>query len=264
MLNNKIGVFDSGVGGLTVWQQIVKLLPNQPILYFADSKNCPYGSKSKQQVKDLSERIVRFFVQQGCGLITIACNTITAAAVDYFRKKYPQILFVGMEPATKPAASQTKTGRIGILATQNTFQGEKFVSTRNKYAKDIQVEIQIGYGLVEIVEEGKADSEEAYNLLKKYIDPMLAHQVDQIVLGCTHYPFLLKNLKRIIGSQATIIEPSLAVAKRVKILLEENSLVQFLSNQEPYVFYTSGSVSTLRTFLKSYSALDFQTQYYPN
>ncbi|MBI5219431.1 MAG: glutamate racemase [Bacteroidia bacterium] len=252
-----VGVFDSGVGGLSVWKEIVKILPNESVIYYADSKNCPYGSKTKDEVIALSENIVDFFLHQNCKLIVVACNTATAAAIDYLRDNYP-IHFVGMEPAVKPAALSTKTDNIGILATQGTFQGRLFRETSRKWADGKKMMIQAGEGLVEIVEQGKAESPEAEALLEKYIIPMLDKDVDQIVLGCTHYPFLLPLIKKIIGNRATVIDPSPAVAKRTFDLLALQKILNE-SNKNPYYkFYSNGPAPAMKKILAGIISSDFE------
>lgn len=249
--SNPIGVYDSGVGGITVWKEIVKLLPNEYLVYYADNKNCPYGLKQEDEIIKLSESVVDFLLAKNCKMIVVACNTATAAAIEYLRAKY-NIKFVGMEPAVKPAALNSKTGKIGVLATKGTFQGRLFNETTQKYAFDKDVNIQIGYGLVDAVEKGQVNTSETIALLRKYIEPMLENNVDQIVLGCTHYPFLLGEIQKIVGDKAEIIDPSAAVAKQLYKLLESDNLLHYDINNPPiYKFYTSGKSIALRNVLSS-------------
>ena len=249
-----IGVFDSGVGGLSVWREIVNQLPQENIIYFADNANCPYGTKTQDEIITLASKIVDFFISQNVKLVVVACNTATAAAIDYLRQNY-SIPFIGMEPAVKPAALQTKTGCVGILATNGTLGGQLFKRTKDKYANDINVIVQPGTGLVELVEAGEYHSEKAKVLLKKYIDPMLLKHADHIVLGCTHYPFFRPLIDDIAGKGVKIIDPAPAVARQTKDVLgrikslEENS-------SRLYKFMCSGSAETLKEILTNAIKLD--------
>ncbi|MFH2095163.1 MAG: glutamate racemase [Bacteroidota bacterium] len=243
-----IGVFDSGIGGLSVWKEIVALLPNENIHYIADNGNCPYGPKSEQEIINLAERIVGFLLEKKCKLIVVACNTATAAAIDFLREKY-SVPFVGMEPAVKPAATTSKTGTIGVLATEGTFRGRLFNETSRKFANDKNVYIQVGHGLVDIVENGKINTPETEELLKKYLEPMLEGGADRIVLGCTHYPFLKKPIEKILGNRAEIIDPSYAVAKRVQELLNANDLTNNSASTPMYSFCYTGNMENLTPVL---------------
>lgn len=246
-MNKAIGIFDSGVGGLSIWLELQKLLPNEDFIYLADSANCPYGDKTKEQVLELSKNNTDFLLSKNCKLIVVACNTATAAAIDYLRQNYT-IPFVGMEPAVKPAALNTKTGKIGVLATQGTFKGKLFQETTEKYANGIETIIQPGDGLVEIVEENKINTPEAIQLLEKYINPMVTTGVDKIVLGCTHYPFLKPIIEKIIPDNIDIINPAPAVAKRSIELLKQNNLLAKKGNGKS-IFYTSGKVKIIESLL---------------
>src|SRR3989339_142279 len=213
-----IGIFDSGVGGLSVLKEVRKLLPFESISYFADSGNCPYGSKTREEILLLARKHIEFLLEKNCKLIVIACNTITAVAIDQFRSEYG-IPFIGMEPALKPAALQTRTKKIGILATENTFNGRLFKQTFEKHANGLDGFIQPGYGLVELVEKGEQDSEAARQLLERYLTPMMEKGADTLVLGCTHYPFLKDMIQKVAGNRLAIIDPSDAVAAQTKRIL---------------------------------------------
>ncbi|MDD2197186.1 MAG: glutamate racemase [Bacteroidales bacterium] len=247
MERNVIGIFDSGVGGLTVLKELVSLLPKSSYIYFADTLNCPYGPKGATEIIRLSKAITEFLIEQGCSTIVVACNTATAAAIDYLRANYP-IPFVGMEPAIKPAALATKTKSIGVLATKGTFKGRLYQETTSKYAANINIWYQVGSGLVELVEQGKSDSHEATELLKKYIDPMLKKNIDHLVLGCTHYPFFIPVLTDFLPKNITIVNPAPAVAKQTaKVLAQMQKPVDCNNGEEPFVqFYSSGSTETLQ------------------
>lgn len=243
-----IGIFDSGVGGLSVWKEIQKLLPGEDLIYLADSMNCPYGSKSPEEIIALSEKNTRFLLAKGCKLIVVACNTATASAIDYLRVNFP-VPFVGMEPAIKPAAMNTSTGKIGVLATKGTFEGRLFKETSKKYTAGINTIIQVGEGLVELVESNQFESEAAFELIKKHIQPMVDAGADQIVLGCTHYPFLLPVIEKIVPPTIQIVDPAPAVALRVKNLLIEERISND-RNQGLWQFYTTGDKATLQILLK--------------
>lgn len=247
-MKQPIGVFDSGVGGLSVWKEVVALLPHEDIIYFADNANCPYGTKSQQDVIELSDSIVKFFISKNVKLVVVACNTATAAAIDYLRKMY-ELPFVGMEPAVKPAAISTKTKCVGILATAGTLGGKLFKATTERYAADVRVVKQVGTGLVELVESGNQYSSKAEELLIKYVRPMVQKGADHIVLGCTHYPFFRPLVDRIAGEGVTIVDPAPAIARRVKDILEGENLLVVDSDTPKYLFYSSGSSSTMRNLL---------------
>lgn len=245
-IKNPIGVFDSGLGGLSVWQELIKLMPNEDIIYFADSGNCPYGNKKKAEIIDLSIQNTEFLLSKGAKIIVIACNTATAAAIEVLRAKF-DVPFIGMEPAVKPAALRTKTGHIGVLATKGTLESERFQETKNKYAKGTIVHMQIGEGLVQAVENQEIETTKTFELIQKYITPMLENKVDEIVLGCTHYPFLIPIINKIIPQYIELINPAPAVAKQTeKVLLEIESKSENVGN---YEFYTSGNEQILNDFL---------------
>ena len=255
MKNNPIGIFDSGIGGLTVWKEVQRLLPHEDIIYLADSENCPYGSQSHSKIISLSEDNVDFLISKKCKLIIVACNTATAAAIEVLRNKYP-IPFIGMEPAIKPAALNTNTGKIGVLATKGTFEGRLFKETSKKYAERVHKVIQIGDGLVELVESGEINSPKAELLLKKYLTPMINAGVDQIVLGCTHYPFFTPLINSIIPNNIQIVNPAPAIADHTKTILEEEKLENDKNNPE-YHFYSSGEKKVFKELLKDITGINY-------
>lgn len=255
-MNTKpIGIFDSGLGGLSVWQEIKKILPAESTLYYADSANCPYGTRSGEEIILLSENIVKHLLAQGAKIIVVACNTATAAAIDYLRAHY-EVPFVGIEPAVKPATLHTKTGKVGVLATQSTLNSSKFQDIRQYYAFHNRVEIftQIGYGLVEAVENQTMGSPETMALLANYLGNMLAQGVDQIVLGCTHYPFLLPQMQRLVGKQASFINPAPAVARQTKVILTQHHLLNESPTLPTHTLETSGNEEAMKNFV---AKLDF-------
>ena len=240
-----IGIFDSGVGGLSVFSKLLDILPRESYMYFADSKNAPYGSKSPGDVMQYAEDISHEMLQNDVKMIVVACNTATGIAIHHLRKQF-DIPFVGMEPAIKPAARQSKTGKIGVLATANTFEASHFLETRNRFANHVEVLMRVGEGLVELIEQGKSESLEARELLKNYLEPMIEASVDQLVLGCTHYPFLIPLIREIIPESITIHDPAPAVAMQVKRVLGEMGLLNTMSVEPEYSFSSSGDDRVLQ------------------
>ena len=248
MNNNPIGIFDSGVGGISIWQEITTLLPNEETIYLADSKNAPYGQKSKQKILEFSIKNTELLIEKGCKIIVIACNTATTNAIDYLRSNY-DIPFIGIEPAIKPAALQTNTNAIGILATKGTLSSGLFHATSQKFTKGITVVEQIAEGLVPLIESGKIDSPEMAILLQKYLKPMLDANIDYLVLGCSHYPFLIPKIRKLVGETVTIIDSGEAVAKQTNAILAKYDLLN-MSNSEPqHKFYSNIDITTLELIL---------------
>ena len=211
-----IGIYDSGLGGLSVLKEMIALPLEGDFLYFADSRHCPYGLKTHRFIRTRAKAISQFLIDSGADMIVVACNTATAAAISTLRESFP-VPFVGMEPAIKPAILNTKSGVVGVLATAVTFTGELYHHTLAQYTAaqgDVKVIEQVGYGLVEAVEGGRIHSPQTVDLLHKYIDPMLEAGADHIVLGCTHYPFLAEEMERIADGRAVIVNPAPAVARQ--------------------------------------------------
>ena len=219
---NPIGLFDSGVGGTSIWKEVHALLPNESTIYLADSKNAPYGQKTEEEIIALSKKNTEILLNKNCKIIIVACNTATTNAIKVLRATY-DIPFIGIEPAIKPAALQTKTQKIGILATQGTLNSALFHQTVALYS-DVKVVEQIGYELVQLIESGAIHSEKMTQLLKDYLLPMVAEGIDYLVLGCTHYPYLIPQIKQIIPNHIKIIDSGEAVAKQTKHILEVNNL----------------------------------------
>jgi glutamate racemase len=234
-----IGVFDSGVGGLSVWREIAAQLPDESSVYFADQGHIPYGPRPMQEIRAFSEAIARFLLGQGCSIIVVACNTASAAALTHLRATFPGVPFVGMEPAVKPAVQTTRTGRIGVMATPATFQGDLFASVVERFASGVQLVKQVCPGLVEQVETGQLDTPDTEAMLREFLAPMMAAGVDTIVLGCTHYPFLAPAIQRIVGPGVSVIDPSPAVARQVGGVMAQRGLFS-VSGEVRRVFYTSG------------------------
>jgi len=236
-----IGVFDSGVGGLSVWQEIVRLLPHEDTLYVADQTHMPYGSRSLVEVQHFGETICQFLLNRGAKIIVIACNTASAAALHHLRAIWPNVPFVGMEPAVKPAAEQTRTGIVGVLATQATFQGQLFASLTAEYGRNVQVLPQVGWGLAQAVEAGELDTPATETLLNQHLAPLINAGIDQLVLGCTHYPFLRPAIERILGPKITIIDPAPAIARQTARVLAQRNLQNNGNRIGGHTFYTSGN-----------------------
>jgi len=236
---NPIGVFDSGVGGLSVMREIARLLPHEDILYFADSANCPYGPRPPEEIRRLSRGIVEFLLGQGAKIVVVACNTASAAALSYLRQSFA-VPIVGMEPAVKPAAAITRTRKVGVIATPVTFQGELFARLVERFAANVEVHTQVCPNLVGRVEAGLLDDAETEELLRKYLTPLLKAGIDSLVLGCTHYPFLREAIERVVGPRVTVIDPSPAVARQVGRVLEREGLEGPRHRRGQHVFYTTG------------------------
>jgi glutamate racemase len=234
-----IGVFDSGVGGLSVWREIAVQLPDESSVYLADQGHIPYGPRPMQEIRAFSVAIVRFLLGQSCNIIVVACNAASAAALTHLRATFPDVPFVGMEPAVKPAVQTTRTGRVGVMATPATFQGELFASVVERFASGVQLVKQVCPGLVEQTEAGRLDTPDTEAMLREYLAPMMAADVDTIVLGCTHYPFLAPAIQRIVGPGVSVIDPSPAVARQVGRVMELRGLLS-ASREAGHVFCTSG------------------------
>lgn len=219
-----IGVFDSGVGGLSIVRELRSQLPDKSILYIADQANVPYGNRELLEVRDISEKIVRFLIQSGAKTIVVACNTASAAALYYLRETFPEVPFVGMEPAVKPAAEQTQSGTVGVLATPATFQGKLYESVVNRFASGVDVIQQTCPGLVEQIETGQINSKETHALLSTALQPLIDKNIDTLVLGCTHFPFVIPMIKKITGSSISVIDPSPAIARQTGRILEPHDL----------------------------------------
>lgn len=247
--HNPIGVFDSGVGGTSVWQEIIKLLPSENTIYLADSKNAPYGTKSQEEIIALSIKNTEFLIKNGCKIIVVACNTATTNAIAHLRAHY-NVPFIGIEPAIKPAALHTKTNAVGILATKGTLSSELFAKTSATFAKDVQIVEQVGTGLVELIEANQLDSPETYQLLVQYLHPMIEKHIDYLILGCTHYPYLIPQIKEILPSKVTIIDSGEAVARQTKNILNQNNILHTSTQSGSHLIYSNADVITLKHLLK--------------
>ncbi|SDS36979.1 glutamate racemase [Polaribacter sp. KT25b] len=249
--NFPIGIFDSGIGGTSIWREIKTLLPNENTIYLSDSRNAPYGEKSKQEIINLSIKNTEFLIKQNCKLIVVACNTATTNAIKILRKKY-SIPFIGIEPAIKPAALKTKTNIIGILATKGTLNSKLFEKTSSTISRKITVKEKIGTGLVELIENGDIDTSKMKELLTSYLEPMLKKQVDCLVLGCTHYPYLIPVIREIVGDKIQIIDSGEAVARQTKTILEKKQLLNNTSKDGNHQFYINKDKKVLEMLISKY------------
>lgn len=238
MHSKPIGVFDSGVGGLSVLNALQKILPNEDFIYVADQAFAPYGKRTKTTIAERATQITEWLLQQDCKLVVVACNTATTNAITHLREHF-SIPFVGIEPAIKPAALGSKTGVIGVLATEGTLSSELFQATTQDYTQGLSVLNQVGHGLVELVEQGEATSTAAERQLKTILAPMLKQPIDHLVLGCTHYPFLTNALKNVLPKHVTIVDCSDAVARQTHRLLGQFKLQ---NNKGGQIHYYSTAV----------------------
>lgn len=246
---NPIGIFDSGIGGLSVLREIRVLMPNENIIYFGDQAHVPYGARSMEQIQNFSEGITNFLLKQNAKIIVVACNTASAAALKYLRQKFPAVQFVGMEPAIKPAAEKTQTKKVGVLATPATFQGALYASVVERFASDVEIFQNTCNGLVNQIELGELDSAKTRSILENALLPMLENNIDTVVLGCTHYPFVIPLIKKIVGDNVRVIDPAPAVAKQTERLLEASELRNLSNKKGKVIFFTSGDVKSSENVL---------------
>jgi glutamate racemase len=254
-----IGVFDSGVGGLSVLRLIRQELPSVPIIFLADQGHVPYGPRSLEQVRAFAEAITRYLLGRGCRLIVVACNAASAAALQHLRQKFPETPFIGMEPAVKPAAETTRTGVVGVLATPATFQGALYASVVERFASGVTLLQHTCPGLVAQIEAGELDAPWTRRILEDALEPMLARGIDTVVLGCTHYPFVIPLIQDITGPGVRVIDPAPAVARQVARVLETHGLVAPVQQpllpdpypliSAPVEFFTTGDAAGLRSLL---------------
>ena len=241
MDNRPIGVFDSGVGGLSIWRAMRKLLPQESMDFFADSGNVPYGEKTTAQLHDLTGRIAEFLIGNDAKMIVVACNTATVHALGYLRERFPETPFVGVVPVVKTLSSRTRTGTIAVLSTPATSRSDYLAGLIREFASDKQV-VNVGCeGLEDMVENGRIGTRATTALLERHLAPVKSSNADVVGLGCTHYPFLRYRIKNMLGPGVTLYDPSRPVARRVRELLRERD--QLAVNPKPnFRFYTTGNV----------------------
>jgi glutamate racemase len=244
-----IGIFDSGVGGLSVLRAIHAQIPEEPILYVADQRHVPYGSRPLEQVRSFANGVSRFLLTKGAKLIVVACNTASAAALHELRQTFPDTPFVGMEPAVKPAAEYTKSGVVGVLATPATFQGALYTSVLERFANGVTVLQNTCPGLVRQIELGDLDTPITRSILEEALQPMLAKGIDTVVLGCTHYPFVIPLIEQICGEHVRVIDPAPAVARQTRKVLDSYKGKSKAGVKTKVQFYTSGSIDKFQSIL---------------
>ncbi|MFD2564118.1 glutamate racemase [Aquimarina rubra] len=249
MNDQAIGIFDSGVGGTSIWNEIARVMPNENTIYLADSKYAPYGKRSKDEIIALSIKNTKKLLELNCKIIVVACNTATTNAIKVLREQF-DIPFIGIEPAIKPAALNTKTQKVGVLATKGTLSSELFAKTSDQYANNIEVIEVIGTGLVELIEEGKIQTPEMGMLLDSYIQPLIKKGIDHLVLGCSHYPYLIPVLRKMLPTHIDIIDSGEAVARQTKVVLSKNNLLNPSNQEGIHTFFTNGSLPVLQEILK--------------
>ncbi|PKP24875.1 MAG: glutamate racemase [Bacteroidetes bacterium HGW-Bacteroidetes-2] len=260
--NNPIGIFDSGVGGTSIWKEIHTLMPWEDTIYLSDSKNAPYGYKCQDEIKALSIKNTEKLISLGCKIIVVACNTATTNAIELLRATY-QIPIIGIEPAIKPAALQSKTGKIGILATKGTLRSSLFSKTSELFTQNIEVTEIVGEGLVSLIENGKKNSAEMTELLTAYLRQMVEANIDYLVLGCSHYPYLIPQIKKILPEGIIIIDSGEAVALQTKTILANKNLLENKKRIPSLYFYSNSRLDVLKEILAPYknksefSYLDF-------
>lgn len=250
--NAPIGIFDSGIGGLSIWKEIIKKLPFENTIYLADNKNAPYGIKSKEQIIAFSIKNTKFLLEQGAKIIVVACNTATTNAIKQLRKEFPDIHFIGVEPAIKPAALNSKTKKIAVLATYNTLRSKSFkLATQKNYMKDVEILSIAGIGLVDLIESGEINSSKLDQLLDKYLEEVKASKnIDYLVLGCTHYPFLNKKIKEKLAKNITLIDSGIPVANQTKYILTENSLLNESKELGNHQLYYNADKTAMQYFVE--------------
>ncbi len=247
-----LGVFDSGVGGLSVLRAIRAQMPAQPVLYFADQGHVPYGPRPMHEVREFSQAITAFLLERGAKVIVVACNTASAAALKDLRQTFPQVPFVGMEPAVKPAAETTHTGVVGVLATPATFQGELYASVVERFANGVTLLQDTCPGLVQQIERGALDSAATRAILENSLRPMLKRGIDTVVLGCTHYPFVIPLIEEIAGPAVRVIDPAPAVARQAQRLLAANGWQATGPERGEVEYFTSGRAEALAALLPKF------------
>ncbi|MCB0634519.1 MAG: glutamate racemase [Lewinella sp.] len=252
-----MGVFDSGIGGLTVANAILDLLPAESILYYADTAHLPYGRKSPDEIRSYSHHITGYLLDRDCKAIVVACNTASAAALDYLRNSFPEVIIVGMEPAVKPAAQATRSGVVGVLATAGTFRSERYAQLMERYAGNIRVLQNPCTGLVEKIEAGLTEDPDTMSFLNGILQPMFSAGADTFVLGCTHYPLVRKALEQLVPADSVIIDPAPAVARQLYHRLQARQLLAPSDHPPQYRFHASGPEASLHRALTYYWPTEF-------
>ncbi len=261
--NNPIGVFDSGVGGLSVLREIRRELPGEDLLYVADSGHAPYGDKSSRVIEARAVAIVEFLLDQRAKAIVVACNTATGVAIKMLRARFP-VPIVAMEPAVKPAVARTKSGVIGVLATSRTIASDNFAKLHERFGNDVKILMQACPGLVEQVEAGDLSGNKTRALIEQYVMPLLAQNTDTIVLGCTHYPFLAPLIREVAGPTIAIIDPSAAIARELRRRLSSNNLLSIEKHAGTEQFWTSATTDAAQPIIAQLWQADVEVRRLPD
>lgn len=247
MNKGNIGVFDSGIGGLWILKHLKDSLPSYNYIFLGDQGHAPYGQRSMEQINNFSEMITKFLITNDCKIVVIACNTASAASLKYLRAKFPAVIFIGMEPAIKPAAEITTTKKVGVLATPATFQGELYNSVVERFAQNVEIFKNTCDGLVIQIEMGDTSSVKTREILENALSPMLKNNIDTVVLGCTHYPFVIPLIKEIVGDKVNVIDPTSAIVRQVSRMLKENNLYNYSYNSEgETLLFTTGDINNMK------------------
>ena len=239
-----IGIFDSGVGGLSVWRQVVHHLPAESVVYLADQAHVPYGQRCAAEIQGFCGGIAEQLLQLGCKAIVVACNTASAIALEPLRRAFPRVPILGLEPAVKPAVGLTRSGVVGVMATPATFQGELYRATVGRWAGDVRVVEQVCIGLADLVEQGELEGERCDAVLRGFLQPMLQAGADTVVLGCTHYPFVIEAIRRLGGPSLAVLDPAPAVARHLGEVLAREGLLRCAAAEAlpaaQHRFFTTG------------------------
>ncbi len=254
-----IGVFDSGVGGLSIYSELTNLLPSEHFIYLADSANAPYGELPPDEIKALAFRNAQFLIDHGAKLIVVACNTATTMAIKELRQSF-HVPFIGIEPAIKPAAKNSSTKKVGVLATKGTLNSPLFRETSATYGKSVKTITVVGKGLVQLIEAGKIHSAEMTTLLQEYLAPMIEEKVDHIVLGCTHYPFLKEQIQELTPQTVKIIDSGRAAAKQTKRILEQKRLTTTSTSTKADAFFVNGKMDVCKSILERMGSVNYTIQ----
>lgn len=257
--SNPIGFFDSGVGGTSIWKEVIQLLPHENTIYLSDSKNAPYGERPVAEIIALSKKNTEKLIAMGCKVIVVACNTATTNAIQILRQTYT-LPIIGIEPAIKPAALKSQTKSIGILATKGTLSSKLFSKTSELYSKNINIIEVVGNGLVRLIEEGKQNSPEIKTLLSHLLKPMILAKIDYLVLGCSHYPYLLPVLKDILSPDVTIIDSGEAVARQTKNVLLEHDLIYASNESSKHLLFSNATPEILANLVAT-EEVDLEVSY---
>lgn len=242
--NSPLGFFDSGVGGTSVWKEVIQLLPHENTIYLADSKHAPYGRKSQEEITQLCIKNTELLLSKDCKLIAVPCNTATTNSIDYLRKNY-DVPFIGIEPAIKPAALNSSTGKIGVLATKGTLSSKLFNDTQREFTQNVNTIEIVGTGIVELIEAGKKDSDEMRDLLVPIVEPFMISGIDFLVLGCSHYPYIREQLEQLLPRKVKIIDSGAAVARQTMNVLKALHLLNEQQELGSHMLYSNAQIQVL-------------------